>query len=170
MMRLAAVILVVALGALPLALWPSVPVTWLAVPALVVGGAGAIALSVPLVTVGAALALVAYALALVIARPPVDPFAAMAVGATLVLLLALVHFAGSAQGAFVARSVIPSQLRRWLQVAGAGVLAALALTVVAVGLAPTVASAALPVVVLIAAIGALLAGAGVIALLTHEDS
>ncbi len=167
-MRLAAVILVVALGALPVALWPSVPVTWLAVPALVVGGAGAIALSVPLVTVGAVLALIAYTLALVIARPAVDPFAAMAVGATLVLLLALVHFAGSAHGAFIGRSVLTSQLRHWLLIAGAGVLSALVLTVVATGLAPVLAGAALPMVVVIAGLGALLTAAGIIALLMRE--
>jgi hypothetical protein len=170
MMRLAAVILVVALGALPLAVWPAVPVTWLAVPALLVGGVGAIALSVPLVTVGAALALVAYALALVIARPPVDPFAAMAVGATLVLLLALVHFAGNAHGAFVDRSVITSELRRWLWIVGAGVVAALVLTVMAAALAPMFAGTALPVVIVVAALGALLTGAGMIALLTRESS
>lgn len=169
-MRTAAVILVVALGTLPLAVWPSVPVTWLAVPALVVGGAGAIVLSVPLVTVGATLALIAYALALVIAKPVIDPFAAMAFGATLVLLLTLVHFAGSAQGALVGRAVIMSQLRRSLVITGIGVLAALGLTVAAAGLAPLFAGAALPVVVVIAALGALLTGAGVIALLTREGS
>ena len=52
-----------------------------------------IAWSVPLVTAGP-LALIAYALALLVAGPAADPLIAVALGATLVLLLALVHFAG----------------------------------------------------------------------------
>ena len=170
MMRLAAGMLIVGLGIVPLAMWPAVPVTWLVVLALLVGGVGVVALSVPLVTVSASLALIAYTLALTIARMPIDPFTAIAVGATIVLLLALVHFASGAEGATIGRSVITSQLRRWLLIVGAGAMAAVALTVVAVGLAPVLAGGVLPVTIVIAALGALVAAAGVIALLTREAS
>jgi hypothetical protein len=170
MMRLAAGMLVVGLGVVPLAMWPAVPVTWLVVLALLVGGVGVVALSVPLVTVSASLALIAYTLALTITRMPIDPFTAIAVGAMIVLLLALVHFASGADGAIIGRSVITSQLRRWLLIVGAGAMAALALTVVAVGLAPVLAGGVLPVAIVIAALGALAAAAGVIALLTREAS
>jgi hypothetical protein len=170
MMRLAAGMLIVGLGVVPLAMWPGVPVTWLVVLALLVGGVGVVALSVPLVTVSASLALIAYTLALTITRMPVDPFTAIVVGVTMVLLLALVHFASGAEGATIGRAVITSQLRRWLLIVGAGAMAALALTVVAVGLAPIVTGGVLPVAIVIAALGALVAAAGVIALLTREAS
>jgi hypothetical protein len=170
MMRLAAGMLIVGLGVVPLAMWPGVPVTWLVVLALLVGGVGVVALSVPLVTVSASLALIAYTLALTITRMPVDPFTAIVVGVTMVLLLALVHFASGAEGATIGPAVITSQLRRWLLIIGAGAMAALALTVVAVGLAPIVTGGVLPVAIVIAALGALVAAAGVIALLTREAS
>ena len=99
MMRLAAVALVGILVAFPLAVLPAAPVTWLAAAALVIGSAGALILAVPLVTAAASLALVAYALALAIVRPAPDPVGAITLGAALVLLLALVHFAGRVDGA-----------------------------------------------------------------------
>lgn len=170
MMRLAAAILVAVLVALPLTVLASAPVTWLVVPALVVGGAGVVALSVPLVTAGASLALIAYALALVIVRAPFDPVAAIAFGATLVLLLALVHFAGRVHGAAIGPSVITSQIRHWLVIVAAGVVAAVVLTAAAAALGFTLRGAALPVVVVVAALGALVTVAGVIALVTtHAD-
>jgi hypothetical protein len=169
MMRLAAALLVAVLVGLPLTVLPSPPVTWLAVPALVVGGAGVVVLSVPLATAGASLALIAYALALVIAQPPGDPVVAIALGVTLVLLLALVHFAGRVQGAAVGPSVIPAQVRHWLAVVALGALAAVVLTAGAVVLGGTLGGAALPVVVVVAALGALLAVAGAIALVTARE-
>jgi len=169
MLRVAAAILVVALVAFPLAVLPSIPVTWLAGPALVVGLAGVVVLSVPLVTAGASLALIAYALALVITRPPVDPIAAIMLGATLVLLLALVHFADRAQGAVIGPSVIASQIRHWLVIVAAGVVAAVALTAGGVALGAALRGAALPAVIVVAALGALMAVAGVLALMTTDS-
>ncbi|MGH7366048.1 MAG: hypothetical protein ACREK9_06515, partial [Candidatus Rokuibacteriota bacterium] len=132
MMRLAAAVLLAILTALPLSVRPSSPpVTWLVSGALVVGGAGVIAWSVPLVTAAASLVLVAYALALVIAGPAVDPVAAIALGATLVLLLALVHFGGRVRGAALGPSVIASQVRHCLAVVVAGAAAAVGLTAAA---------------------------------------
>jgi hypothetical protein len=168
--RLAAAVLVLVLVAFPLAVLPAPPVTWLAVAALVVAGAGVAILSVPVATIGAAFALVAYALALVITRPPVAPLAGIAIGATLVLLLTLVHFASRIQGAAVGRAVIVAQLRQWLVIVAIGAGTALALTAVAAGLGTLLLGAALPVVVVVAVLGALLTVAGVIALVTdHAD-
>jgi predicted Co/Zn/Cd cation transporter (cation efflux family) len=166
MLRLAAGVLVAVLVAIPLAVLPAAPVTWLAMAALGVGGAGVLVLSVPMVTTGASLALIAYASALVIAGPAVDPVAAIAVGATLVLLLALVHFAGRVQGAALGPAVIAAQVRHWLVIVALGAAAAVGLTAGGVVLGPTLRGASMPVVVVAAALGALMTTAGVIALVT----
>ncbi len=169
MMRLAAAILIAVLVTVPLLLRPSPPITWLAVAALLVGAAGVVALSVPLVTASAALAVVAYALALVIVRPPLGPGAAIAFGAILVLLLVLVHFAGRARGAAVSPRVVVTQLRQWLAIIAIGAVVAVGLQAAAAALAAGLRGAALPVVVVAAALGALLVVAGVIALVARED-
>lgn len=169
MMRLAAAILLAVLVTVPLLLRPSPPITWLAVAALVVGGAGVVALSVPLVTASAALTLVAYALALVIVRPPFGPVAAIAVGATLVLLLTLVHFAGRTRDAAISLRVVVTQVRQWLTIIAIGAVVAVGLQAAAAALAVGLRGAALPVVVVAAALGALLVVAGVIALMARED-
>ena len=167
MMRLAAMVLLAVLATLPLAVRPaSSPVTWLVTAALVVGGVGVIAWSVPLVTAAGSLVLIAYALALVLAGPAADPLAAIALGSTLALLLALVHFAGRARGAALGPSVMASQVRQWLAVVGGGAVAAVMLTAVAVPLGVALRSATLPVVVIASALGAVLTVAGVIALVT----
>jgi predicted Co/Zn/Cd cation transporter (cation efflux family) len=166
MMHLAALVLVAVLVAIPLAVLPAAPVTWLAILAFGVGGAGVIVRSTPIVTTGASLALIAYASALVIAGPAVDPVAAIAVGAALVLLLALVHFAGRVQGAALGPTVLASQVRHWLMIVALGAAAAGALTAGGVVLGPTLRGASLPVVVVAAALGALMTTAGVIALVT----
>jgi hypothetical protein len=132
-------------------------------------GAGVLLLSVPLVTVGGALALIGYAVALLIVRPPVDPVAAAGLGTTLVVVLALVHFAGRVDGAVLGPAVVATQVRQWLAVAAAGVVAAVALTAVAAALGAALAGATLPLVVVAATLGALLTVAGVIALTTRED-
>lgn len=169
MMRLAAAILVAVLAASSLAVLPARPVTWLAVAAVVVGGAGVVALSVPVVAAGASLALIAYALALVIVRPPVDFVAASAFGATLVLLLALVHFAARVRGAALGPSVIATQIRHWIAIVTAGVVAAIGFTAAAAALAGALQGASLPVIVIIAALGALVTVAGAFALLTTRQ-
>jgi hypothetical protein len=171
MMRLAAIVLLAVLAALPLSVRPSSqPVTWLVTAALVVGGVGVIAWSVPLVTAAGSLVLIAYALALVLAGPAADPLAAIALGSTVVLLLALVHLGGRVRGAVLGPSVIASQARQWLAVVALGAVAALVLTQAAAPLGVALRSAALPVVVIAAALGAVLTVAGVIALVAREAS
>ena len=167
MLRAAGLGLVAVLVAFPLAVLPSPPVSWLAGAAFAVAGAGVVARLVPLVTAGGSLALIAYALALVIARPEADPVAATAFGATLVLLLALVHFAGRAHGAAIGAGVLAAQLRQWLVVVTAGVVATVVLTAGASALGPALAGATLPVMVVAAALGVLLTVAGVIALVAR---
>jgi uncharacterized membrane protein YesL len=169
MMRLAGVILVAVLVAFPLAAWPGAPVAWLAAVTFVVGGGGVIVWSVSLVTIGAALALITYTLALLIARPAADPVAAIVFGATLVVLPTLVHFAGRSHGAALGPAVLASQVRQSLVVVLAGVVAAGVLTVGAAALGPVLGGATLPIVVVIAVLGAVLTVAGVVALTTRED-
>ena len=169
MMRLAALGLLAVLAALPLAVRPSSPpVTWLATAVLVVGGVGVIAWSVPLVTAAGSLALIAYALALVIGDPTADPLAAIALGSTLALLLALVHFAGRVRGAALGPSVVAAQVRQWLTVVGLGAALAGGLIAAAVPVGVALRNATLPVVVIAAALGAVLTVAGVIALVARE--
>jgi hypothetical protein len=169
MMRLAAAVLVAIVAGFPLAVMPGPPVSWLAAASLVMSGVGVLLLSVPLVTVGGSLALIGYAVALLIVRAPVDPLAAAGFGAALVVVLALVHFAGRVDGALVGSAVVATQVRQWLAVAAAGVVAAIALTAGAAVLGAALAGATLPLAVAAATHGALLTVAGVIALTTRED-
>lgn len=169
MMRGAALLLVVVVVAFPLTVLFGPPVTWLAGLALGVGGAGAVALSAPVVTAGGAVALVAYALALLIARPVADPLTALVFGATLVLLLVVVHFAGHVQGAALGPGVLAVQIRHWLAVAAAGLLTGLALTGATTVLAPVLRGSSLPLTVAAGALGALLAVAGLIALIAARE-
>jgi hypothetical protein len=165
MLRPAALVLLVILGAIPVAVLPEAPVTWVAVVAMIVGGAGVMVLAVRIVTAGASLGVIAYALALALARPPLDPAAAMAFGATLVLLLALVHFAARVRGAVVAPAVGRAQVRQWLVTVALGLGAAMVVTLGAAALRPSVGGVTLPVIVVGTALGTLLAAAAIVALL-----
>ena len=169
MMRLAALALLAVVVAFPVSVMPAAPVTWLAILAVAVGGLGVIVLVVSLVTAAGALTLIAYALALVLARPAVDPVAATGFGATLVLLLALVHFAARVHGAALGPAVVAVQIRQWLAVVAAGVIAAAGLTTGAALLGPGLVGTTLPVAVVVAMLGALLVVAAVIALTTRES-
>jgi hypothetical protein len=171
MMRLAALVLLAVLAALPLGVRPSTPpVTWLATVALAVGAVGVLAWSVSLVTAAASLVVIAYALALVIAAPPAESLTAIALGATVVLLLALVHFGGRVRGAMLGPAVIAAQARQWLAVVGLGVAAAVGLSAVAAPLGFALRGATLPVIVVAAALGAVLTVSGVIALMARDGS
>jgi hypothetical protein len=167
MTRLVALPLVAIVVALPLTVLPSAYLGWLAVPAFLVGGAGAVARVPPLTTAGAALALIEYAVALLIARPAPDLVTATAFGTALVLLLTLVHFADRVRGAAVSPAAVRSAVRQWLMIAAFGGLAAVALTVAGMGLRVLLPDTALPVIVA-AAFGALMTVAGVIALVTVD--
>jgi hypothetical protein len=170
MLRLAAILVLVVLVALPLAAWPAAPVTWLAGAALVVGGAGVVALAVSLTTVAAVLALLAYTVALVTARPTAEPVTAMVLGAALVLLLALVHLGHRVRAAVVEPAVIARQARDWLIVVALGLVAAAAGAWGGAALRPMLAALALPMVVIVAALGAVLTMLGVSALVVTRGA
>ena len=169
-MRLAAVVLVAVLVAIPLTVLPAAPVTWLAMLAFGVGSAGVIVRVTPLVTAGASLALIAYAVALVTAGAVVDLVAAVAFGSTLVLLLGLAHLAARVHGAAIGPAVIAVQARHWLVIVALGAVAAVGLMAGGAVLGATLRGASLPVVVVAAALGALLTTAGVIALVTAREA
>ena len=119
-------------------------------------------------TAAGSLVVIAYALALVVAGPAADSLIAIALGATLVLLLALVHLGGRVRGAFLGPSVMAAQARQWLAVVGSGVVVAVVLILAAAPLGAALRGASLPVVVIAAALGAVLTVAGVITLLARE--
>jgi hypothetical protein len=167
--RLAALLLIASLAAFPLTILAAPPITWLAVAAVLAAGVGVLAPSLRLVTIGGVLALIAYALAIVMTRAATDVVAAIAFGATLVLVLALTHFAGRIDGAALGAGVVAGQLRQWLAVVAAGVLVALLFAAAAAGLGTLLAGATLPIVVIAAALGAALTLAGVIALVTAPN-
>lgn len=170
MMSLVALVLMAVLVAIPLAVLPAAPVTWLAIVAFGIGGVGVIVRSRPIVTAGAALALIAYAVALVTAGVVAHPVPAVAFGSTLVLLLALVHLSARVHGAALGPAVIAVQIRHWLGVVALGVVAAIGLTAAATLLGAMLRGASLPLVVAAAALGALMTTAGVIALVTAREA
>jgi hypothetical protein len=169
MLLLATCGVVVVLVTLPLAIEPSPFVAWLAVPALLLGLAAAVARSVPLATASAVVALIEYALALMIERGPVDVLTAIGFGTAVFLLLQLVHFASRVHGAAVSRSVLVSQLRAWLGIAVIGAVAGVILTIAGAALRLVLSGAALPAVVIAGALGALAASAGVILLVMRAQ-
>jgi len=163
---LAATVVMALLAAVGPALSPWPGVSALAVAAFFVGGAGTLARIVPLATAGGALALIACALALGLERPASHPLAGTALGAALVLLLALTHLAARTRGAAVEPAVARLLLRHGTPVLAVGVLAASALVVAAALVAVALRGASLPVVVAAATLGAVAAVGGVIALVT----
>jgi hypothetical protein len=164
--RLVAVALMAVLAGLPVTILPSPFLGALAGVALAIGGAGALMATVPLATAGGALALIEYTLALAIARPKPDPITATTLGVGLVLLLALVHLASATRGATLGAGVLGAQARHWLIVGALGALGAALFTVGGEVLALALRGAGLPFAVAVATLGALLAVAGVIALVT----
>jgi hypothetical protein len=165
MIRLGAAVLLSAVVALPLSAWPAPPVTWLAAVALAVGGLGVLAWSPSLVAAAGSLVLIAYTAALVIAEAPSRAAPSIGLGAALVLLLTVVHFGGRVRGAMLGPSVVAAQVRRWLTVIALGIGAAAALVTAAPFGGAVLAGAPMPVVISAAALGAVLAVAGIIALL-----
>jgi hypothetical protein len=171
MRRLAALALLAVVAGLPLSVRPlAPPAGWLVALAIGLGGVGVVAWSPPCATAAGVLALIAYALALVIAGAPADPVTALALGAALVLLLALVHWAGPARGAMLGPGVGAALAGQWLAVVGLGVAAALALATGAPLLGAALRSGALPVVVGAGALGVLLTVAGLAVLVAREGA
>ena len=170
MTRVVAAALAVTACAVPLAVYPAAPVTGLVLLALGAQGLGIAVLAVPVVMAGGALALVAYAVALLIVQPPVNPPGAIALGASLTTLALIVQFAARTRGAALGPTVLATQAREWLRVAAAGVIGAAMLVVAATILAGVFRALALPWVIGAAALGALIAMAGGVALTARRDA
>jgi hypothetical protein len=168
-LRLVAVVLVAGLAGLPLAILPSPLLAWPAVGGFLAGAAGVAVLSVPLVTASGAIALLAYAAALVVTGAAVDVVVATGVGTALLLLLEVVHLAGRIDGAAVGRDVVAMQVRHWLAALALGAVASLVLVTGGTALALAVAGTSLPVVVAASGLGALLAVAGVLVRMTTAE-
>jgi hypothetical protein len=169
-LRSVAAVIVIGLVTCPLIVLPSPYLAWLAVPALVLGVAGLIVLSVPLVTASASLALVEYALALVIRGAPVDVISAAAVGTALVLLLEAVHLASRIDGAVIGRAVVWTHVRSWLAIVALGVASSAMLAFGGTSLRLALTGTSLPLVVVASAAGALLAVGGVLWLVTRPPA
>jgi hypothetical protein len=164
MLRLVGFVVLAIVVAIPLGVLPAAPVTWLVMAALGIGSAGVIARSITLATIAGATALIAYAVALLLARPTGTMLDGLALGAALVLLLAVVQFAERSAGADLGPGVMAAQLRQWLGTGLLGVVAALLLVAGAAAIASGIVGATLPMVVIAASIGAALVGAGVVVL------
>ena len=170
MIRLLPAALVVALAGLPLSVLPSLPLAWLTVPVLLLGLGGVAIRSVPLVTSGAALALIEYTFTLVITGARVDVLTATGFGAVVFFLLELVSFADRTHRATIGSAVLASQLRRWLGIAALGVAGTMLVTIGAETLRVALPGGTLPLVVILSALGALTALAGTVRLVSRPSS
>ena len=170
MMRVVAAALALTACAVPLTIYPVAPVTWLVLLALGAQGLGIAVLAVPVVTAGGTLTLVAYAVALLIVQPALNPVGAIALGASLTALVLVVHFAARTQGAALGPTVLATQARECLRVVAAGVIGAATLAIAATALAAVLRALTLPSMIGAAALGALVAMAGGVALAVRHDA
>ena len=162
-MRSLAAFLILVLTGLPLIVLPSSGlVAAVGALAMALSFAGLLALWIPALTAGAALALAEYALALWLAGGPPDLLPAIAFGVELLLLLEAADFARRFRGVAVSPSVIRSHARSWSGIAGVAAGSALVLGAGASALAPLlghpIAAAAGALVAFLAAVGALRLG------------
>jgi hypothetical protein len=161
MWRLAA-LLVLALGAAPLALVPARPVAVPVAVALVLCAAGLAFRSTPVLAAGIMVALGAYALALAISGGGPRLAGAVGVGVVVALLLDVGDFDARFRRVALGPGVAAAQLRYWVGVAGLGALAAFLLVAAAGVLTGAIALRWTPVVAVIGALTAL--GAAAVAL------
>lgn len=159
MIRALAGILALVLVGFPLLIAPSELTGSVGVIAGILCAGGIGALSIPLLTAGAALSLVGYALALWSTAGSPDPLAAVAVGVVLSLLLQVVGFAARFRGVAMDSHVVPGQVRYWVGGAVGAALVGILLAISAGGIALRLPLPAYPVAV---ALGALIAFLGVV--------
>ena len=143
----------------PLGMMPGVAMALLSVLAGTLFAAGIIGRFPSLVTLGAGVAMLGYALALLPASGSLDLVGALAFGVALSLLVQTVDFEARFRGAFVERQTVRVHVRKWIENGAAAVVLGLLLAVIGgggiIGLPPQ----AHPVM---AALGALLAFLGVV--------
>ncbi len=167
MWHVAAVFVLILVG-LPLVVLPSWIVAVLAFVAAGLCAGGIAALSVPVLTAGASLAVIEYALALSISDGPPDFVTAMVLAVALFLLLELVSFMGRLHGAAVAAPVMRSMIRYWLAIAGAGAGVVIVLTAAAAAVRLAVPVPSYPAAAAAGALGAFVAAVGVLKLATKS--
>jgi hypothetical protein len=159
MIRLLAGLLALALGGLPILAGPSAPVVALGAAAAALGVAGALRLSLRLLTAGAVVSLLQYALALWLSEPAPGFATAIALGVVLSLALDVVDFGTRFRGAGLEAEVVRRQVRHWIGSAavagGAGILLAAIASRVAFAGPPWTHPAAAALGALLALLGAL---------------
>jgi hypothetical protein len=161
MSRLVAAPLVMLLVGLPLTVLPAAYLAALAALAGLVCGAGIVAFSVPVLTAGATLAIVEYALALSISKAPFGLPTAIGFGAALFLLIEVGDLAGRLRGAAVDGAVLRAVVRYWLAIVGIGAVLVAALAAVAAAAGRAAVLPESPLTGALVALGALLAAVGV---------
>lgn len=167
----AAALLVLALAGLPLIVLPAPLLVPMALLSALVCAGGMAALSMPVLTAGATLAAVEYAVALWIGGRPLDVLPATVFGVLLFLLLALADFMARARGVVVTAPARTTIMRHWLALVGAAVIVVVVLVVAAAALAPLVRSLPYPAATGLGAASAVLVAIGVLKLLaTTRDA
>lgn len=165
MKSIAAGLMLVLVG-VPLVVLPSGFLTVLAGPAAALGAAGIVAHSVPLVTAAATIAMIEYVAALSVAGGPPDFVTAMIFGTALFLVIELVDFMRRTHGAAIGPSVTATMIRYWLGIAGLGAGLVVVLIAGAASLRLAVPIAFHPAAAAVGALGAFIAGVGVLKLVT----
>jgi hypothetical protein len=156
MMRVFTLIPIAVMAGVPVLMRPSSTVAAIGAGAAVLCLAGVFLRWRPLVTAGAALALMLYALTLVGARPSL--WSAIFLGVSLALVLDVSEFVRRFHGAGVTRPALGRQARHWVATATLGVVTTAALASVATLVKVSGPPALFPV---LAAVGALAALAGI---------
>jgi hypothetical protein len=152
MIRALAGLLVIVLVGIPLLETPSTLVGGLGLAAAVLCAGGIFRLSISLLTAGATLSLIEYALALWMPAGSPDFVGAIGIGVTLALLVQIVGFAARFRGVNVDARALWAQARSW---AGTGAAAAAAAFLLAVGAGSVALRFPLPAYPAVAGLGAL---------------
>jgi hypothetical protein len=152
MIRALAGLLVIVLVGIPLLTAPSTLVGGLGLAAVVLCAGGILRLSIPLLTAGASLSLIEYAVALWVSAGSPDFVGAIGIGVTLALLVQIVGFAARFEGAVVDVRALWAQARSW---AGTGAASAAAVFLLAVGAGSIALRLPLPAYPAAAGLGAL---------------
>ncbi len=167
MIRTLAGLLVLVLVGIPLLAAPSTLVGAFGLAAAALCAGGIFRLSIPLLTAGASLILIEYALALWMSAGSPDLVGAVGVGVTLALLFQIVGFAARFRGVAVDARVLWAQTRSWV---GTGAASAAVAILLAVGAGSIALRLPLPAYPAAAGLGALAAFLGAVrALLRRSD-
>jgi hypothetical protein len=164
MIRALAGLLVVVLVGIPLLAAPSTLVGAFGLAAGALCAGGIFRLSIPLLTAGASLSLIEYALALWMSAGSPDFVGAVGVGVTVALLFQIVGFAARFQGVVVDARVLWAQARSWV---GTGAASAAVAILLAVGAGSIALRLPFPAYPAVAALGVLAAFLGVVRMLIY---